>query len=58
MKLKILLGILGWGLFFSVAILEFIEMYNNHKIIVEILGLPLFGFALIFASVKIRPKEK
>lgn len=57
MRLKILLGITGWVLFLTVAVLEFIEMYNYKRIKVEILGLSLLAFALIFASIKIRPSE-
>ncbi|MBB6482479.1 hypothetical protein [Spirochaeta isovalerica] len=57
MRLKILLGIIGWVLFLTVAVLEFIEMYNYKRIKVEILGLSLLAFALIFASIKIRPSE-
>lgn len=57
MGLKILLGIIGWAMLFTVAVLEFIEMYNYKRIKVEILGLSLIAFALIFASIKIRPSE-
>jgi len=57
MKLKIILGIIGWGMFIAVAVLEFIEMYYYKRIIVEILGLSLIAFAFIYASIKIKPLE-
>lgn len=55
MRFKIILGIIGWGLLFAVAVVQFIEMYNFKRIKVEILGLSLVAFVLIIASIKIRP---
>jgi hypothetical protein len=55
MRIKIILGIIGWSLLCLVAILEFIEMYYYKRIKVEILGLSLIALGLIITSMKIRP---
>ena len=57
MKKKLIAGIIGWGLFALVALLEFIEMYNYKRINVEILGLVLISFVFIVYSILKRPVD-